>query len=190
MPGLDKIIARLNADTEAKCAEIAAEAEGSAAALLSAANDEVNAVIRAAAAEAEKQAEGIRARAKSAAALDRRRAYLSARLALTDGALEEAKARFVNAPAEEYFDTLLQLLKKNAPETGGALCFGKRDLARLPADLTSRLPQGVTLRPDPADIENGFLLLCGDIEINCTADALFAAAKEALRAAAAKELFG
>ncbi len=190
MPGLDKIIARLEADTAAACDAIADEARKNADALIAGANEEGNALIRAAEAAAEKQAEGVLARARSAAALESRRMKLAAKLSAVDGVIGEAKRRFVELPDQAYFDTLHTLLMKNAPEKGGVLYFGKRDLGRLPAAFAASLPAGVTLSRSPADIPAGFILKAGNIDINCTPDALFAAAREPLRAAASEALFG
>ena len=66
----------------------------------------------------------------------------------------------------------------------------ERDLRRMPADFIDKLGYGVKVSPVPAPIEDGFILKYGEIEINCTFQALFAAAEQELRSRANELLFG
>ena len=190
MSGLDNIIARIEAENEAQCDAVRAEGEARAAEVVAAADAEGRRNARSIAAEAEKQAAQLVSRAESAGALASRRALLAAKVALVDDVLAEARRRLAGLPADEYFKTMLSLALKNRQAGEGVLFFGARDLARLPADFSAALGEGISVSDAPAPIEDGFLLKYGDIEINCTLDALFAAAKDPLKACAGACLFG
>ena len=190
MSGLENIIARIEAENEAQCEAVAAEAADRAAQIVAAADTEGRETVRAAAAEAQKQAGQMVARAKSAGALAARRALLAAKVELVDEVLAEAKQTLASLPADRYFETLRALAVKNKQAGEGVLFFGEKDLARLPADFAGTLGAGISVSETPAPISDGFLLKYGDIEINCTLDALFAAARDPLKAGAGERLFG
>ena len=189
MPGLDKILARLNEECEAQCDSIRAAADEKAAQIVARAQTEGNAVIRAHEEAAEKQAGALIARAESAGALAARRDALRVKTELIEAVLAEAKQRLKEAPAPLYFARLSELVNKHTRGEAGELLLGAADLSRLPADFASSLPANVRLSETPAAIEDGFILRFGDIEINCTFNALFAAAHDELTLQAAKLLF-
>ena len=189
MPGLEKIVARLNEECEAQCASIRAAAEEKAEQIVARAQSEGNETIRSHEEAAKKQAAALIARAGSAGALAARRDALRVKTELVNGVLDEARLRLKEAPDEVYFDRLLTLVKRHAREEEGTLYLGAADLARLPAGFAAALPAGIRLADTPAGIEDGFLLRFGDIEINCTFGALFAAAHDELTLQAAKLLF-
>lgn len=190
MSGLDNIIARIEAENEAQCESVRAEAADRAARIVAEADTEGRETVRLAAAEAEKQAAQLVSRAKSAGALAARRALLAAKVALVDDVLAEAQHTLAALPADRYFETMLSLALKNRQAGEGVLFFSAKDLARLPADFAGKLGAGITVSDTPAPIKDGFLLKYGDIELNCTLDALFAAAREPLKAGAGERLFG
>ena len=68
------------------------------------------------------------------------------------------------------------------------------DLARLPAGFEDRLNKAVgrghiTVSKTPCDLPDGFLLVYGGIDVNCTFDALFEAEADALQDIAGGLLF-
>lgn len=188
MSGIEKIIERLNEECDVQCAEILSAAEEKAAAVTARAQAEGNETIRAYETEAQAKAAQTVTRAASAASLDDRRAALQVRAALVDETLAAAKSKLCE-DTDAYFAALRTLALRYARPQAGTLCFGKKDLARLPADFMRDLPAETTLSPEPAPIADGFLLKYGGIEINCTLDALFAAARDDLKLKAAQLLF-
>ena len=189
MSGLDKIIARLNEECDVQCAEILSAAAEKAASITARAQADGNETIKTYEAEAERKAAQTVARAKSAASLDDRRAALQVRASLVDETLEQAKRVLLDGGDEAYFAAMKTLAVRYAREEAGELVFGAADLARLPADFTEGLPANTVLSAEPAPIENGFLLKYGGVEINCTPDALFSAARDDLKLKAAQLLF-
>lgn len=190
MSGLDHIIARIEAENETQCEAVRTEAAARSAEIVAAADAEGREAVRAAAEQAEKQAEQLVSRAKSAGALEARRAKLAAKVALVDDVLAEARQRLAGLPDAAYFETMRSLALKNKQAGEGVLFFGARDLARLPRDFAQKLGTDISVSETPAPIADGFLLKYGDVELNCTLDALFAAAREPLRSGAAERLFG
>ena len=119
---------------------------------------------------------------------------ISLNQSLIGEAIEGTRASLEEAPDKEYFDTLLQLYKRFAQKGQGELRLNQKDLKRLPGDFLARLKQAVPeadmhISPAPADIESGFLLVYGGMDINCTFRAVFEDAADALRDAAGRLLF-
>ena len=190
MSGLDNILARLQEENEAQCARIAREAEERAAEIAAAAKADGEETVRAMEADAQKEAAQIEARARSAGAMNTRQALLREKIAMIDAVLDEAKNRLRALPAEAYFNTLAAVAVKNRQPGQGTLYLNAADLARMPADFSARLGDGITVSDTPLPIEDGFLLQYGSIEFNCTLRALFDAARDPLRAQAGEILFG
>ena len=142
----------------------------------------------------EQDAKDIRDRAESAAELAKRNQMLSFKQGLIGEAIEGARASLEDAPDKEYFDSLLQLYKRFAQKGQGEMRLNQKDLKRLPDDFLARMKQAVPeadmhISPKPSDIESGFLLVYGGMDINCTFRAVFEDAADALRDAAGKLLF-
>ena len=190
MSGLEKIIARLEAENEAACAEIAAGADARVSEILAEAQAKGNAAIREAEEDARRKAAALVSRAESAGALAGRRELLAAKVELVNEVLEAAADRLRALPADRYFETLAALAVKNRQAGQGVLYLGEADLRRAPESFRVALGDGISLSDTPAPIADGFLLKYGDIELNCPFDALFAAARETLKAEAGELLFG
>lgn len=190
MSGLEKIVSRLNEDTLRQCEEILASARQKAEAMVDAVQKEGNALIAEAEAEAEKKARAIASRAESRSQADGRKALLEAKVRLIDEVVSEAKMSLKNLSAENYFNALASLAVANKLEGTGEMRLSKADLQRMPTDFIDKLGLGIKVSPVPAEIEDGFILKYGDIEMNCTFDKLFQANKEELRLKASELLFG
>ena len=80
-------------------------------------------------------------------------------------------------PDKEYFDLLYQVFVNQNIQADGEILFSEKDKKRMPKDFTSRLNSAsdggkITLSQETAGIENGFIVRCGKIEINCTIDSI------------------
>lgn len=190
MSGLEKIVSRLNEDTLVQYEEILASARQKAEAMVAAAQKEGNALIAAAETEAEKEARRMESRAVSQSEADGRKALLEAKVQLIDEVVAQAKQSLKNLSTENYFNALASLALGNKLEGVGEMRLNKADLQRMPPDFIDKLGLGIKISPVPADIQDGFILKYGDIEMNCTFDALFQASKEELRLKASALLFG
>ena len=194
MTGLESILAQITGDAKQEAEAILAQGRKQAAATLEAAQAEAAERSREALAQGEADAAAIRERASSATQLQRRNRMLAFKQQLIQEALEAGLASLENAPDQEYFDALLVLAARYAPKGLSEMRLSAKDLGRLPASFAARLreavPQGeITLSPVPWDIGPGFLLVTGDIDINCTFRALFEDLRDPLRDTVGKLLF-
>ncbi len=190
MSGLDKITARLNEECEAECAAIADAASLSAANTLAAAETAAKRIIEDAKTKAQKEADRIISGAKSSASLNDRREMLQTRVDLIDEALKKAQWYLRSLNTEDYFKVLFSLAARSRQPGTGEMRLNAKDLERMPKSFLQQLGAGIKVSEQPCDIEDGFILVYGDIEMNCTFSALFASCREELKAKAADILFG
>lgn len=190
MSGIDKITARLLEECDAECASIEDAAALSAANTLAAAQTEAKRRIGEAEEKARREAERILAGARSSAELNERRELLKAKVGLIDEALQKAQWYLHSLNTEDYFKVLFSLAARSRQKGVGEMHLNEKDLARMPASFLQQLGAGIRISDVPYDIEDGFVLVYGDIEMNCTFSALFSASREELKAKAAEILFG
>ncbi len=176
------------------------EAASNAQAILNQANKEAEAILLSAKLEAEKKCAEIAAkseadvkdivsRAKSAAALLQKKAVLDAKQRIITNVIENAKNALLGLKDKEYVEIILRMVSKYAHNKPGKILFTADDKKRFPADFEATLnkflaeKQGavLTISEEAARIDGGFILEYGDIEENCSFEALFSAAKEDLQ---------
>ena len=187
MTGLDKmksqILDEAKAAAEGKIAEAKAQAEET---------------IRNAKEDAAKQTESIlhkskndvsnyQERLESSIDLQKRTKILAAKQEVIAGVLEKARAKVEAMEAGEYFSMLLKMVEKYALAQDGEICLCAADLARLPEGFeaeVSRIAQekggSLKLSGEGKQIKNGFILVYGGVEENCTINAMFDAKKDEL----------
>lgn len=178
------------------------EAQNDADAIISKATQEANGII----AEAKAKADSVKAeigaagqaktqdileRGKSAAELENRKTLLSTKQSIIKNVIEEAKVKLNSLTDDDYFAFLLKLLEKYKTDDKANMKLSSKDLKRLPNDFAEKISKigDITLSNEPATIKNGFLLIYGGIDINCSFDALFDDALEDLQDTAGKILF-
>lgn len=189
MSGLDNIISRLESDCDEQCRRILADGEAQANALLKNAEKESRAECEKIVEDARRQAELTEKKAVSASALAARRKVLEAKLEILDETLESAVHKLRKLDTPSYFAVLSSLVKKYSQKGEGVLFLSESDLARMPEDFPAKL-EHVSVSGTPADIPDGFILKYGDIEANCTFDAMLNASRDDLKATAGAILFG
>lgn len=194
MTGLESILSQIAGDGQKEAEEILGEARKKADEIAEEAKAKGAEQVRAVLKDGERRAQDIRDRAQSAAELEQRNQLLVFKQQLIGEAVDAARESLENAPDAEYFDTLLALYSRFAGEGQGELRLNKRDLDRLPDDFLARMRKAVpaaqvTISPKAYDIESGFLLVYGGVDVNCTFRAIFEDAYEELRDAAGRLLF-
>lgn len=192
--GLDRILEQIRADAEQKAGDAVAAAEQEVEALLQKAALEAEAEAAEIEAAGAAEAESLRRRAESAAAFSRRRALLAAKQTAIRSTIGAAKAQLHTLPDSEYFAVLLKLVQKYAADGDGEMRLNAADLGRLPADFEAQVNRAagrghITVSRTPCSLPDGFLLVCGGIDVNCTFDALFEAEADALQDIAGGLLF-
>ena len=112
-------------------------------------------------------------------------------------AIDKARESIAGLNDEEYFNVLEKLLRKNVQQGKGKICFSKKDLDRIPNGFEDRVKEIVAenqgelvIDKEPANIKDGFVLVYGEIEENCTLKALFDSNIDRIKDIANKQLFG
>lgn len=197
--GIEKIIDHIEAEAAAERAAIAAEAEAGCKEILAAyaktAETEYQKLVSAGAAEA-KQRIG---RLGSTAALEAKKQVLSAKQEMVNAAFDRA-AELLAGLSDDRYITLAAGLAAGASRTGcEKLAFSPADQARVGKAVTDAanalLRQAgktadLTLSPDTRGIRGGVIVINGDIETNCSIDALVSQHRNALSGKVAEKLFG
>ncbi len=190
MTSSEKILAGIAGEAKTEAEKITAEAEKQAAEITAAAKAEAESDAEKIKADAEKKAELIINSGKSSAGLLKRDTALNCRRELIEKALA-AVADAVNAYGDnDYFDFLLTLIKKERLNGKGEVYLSVKDKARDTAAFKSELSAlNLTLNDTFADINGGFILKYGDIQINGELSALIHEKRDMLTDELNKALF-
>lgn len=190
MTSSEKILAGIAEESKAQADKINSDAEKQAADIIAAAREEAESEAEKIKAEAEKKAELIINSGKSSAELLKRDTALNCRRGLIEKALITV-ADTVNAYGDkDYFDFLLTLIKKEKLNGKGEGYLSVKDKARDIAAFKSELSAlDLTLSDTFADINGGFILKYGDIQINGELSALIHEKRDVLTDELNKALF-
>lgn len=190
MTSSEKILAGIAEESKAQADKINSDAEKQAADIIAAAREEAESEAEKIKAEAEKKAELIINSGKSSAELLKRDTALNCRRGLIEKALNFV-ADTVNAYGDkDYFDFLLTLIKKEKLNGKGEVYLSVKDKARDIAAFKSELSAlDLTLSDTFADINGGFILKYGDIQINGELSALIHEKRDVLTDELNKALF-
>ena len=190
MTSSEKILAGIAEESKTQADKINSDAEKQAADIIAAAREEAETDAEKIRAEAEKKAELIISSGKSSAELLKRDTALNCRRGLIEKALNFV-ADTVNAYGDkDYFDFLLTLIKKEKLNGKGEVYLSIKDKARDIAAFKSELSAlDLTLIDTFADINGGFILKYGDIQINGELSALIHEKRDVLTDELNKALF-
>lgn len=126
-------------------------------------------------------------RAKSAAALQKKKNLLVAKQQMIQDVIDRARQSLYGLPPEQYFTMVLKMAAKYTLPQEGKIVFSKADLERLPARFQTALDEAVkkkgavlSISSETREIDGGFILIYGDVEQNCSFQALFEADQEKL----------
>lgn len=198
MSGLDKIVEEIDRQAREEASRILNEADEYCNEYMEKVKiqvaEEVDEFYKKAAAERKVYEE----KTISSGDFSRRNAILKAKQELINQVLEKAKEKMENLSDDAYFNILEQILRKNIQKGQGKICLSKKDLERMSDDFLDRINEiakeqsmesGLVLEKEPVDIKNGFVLVYGEVEQNCTFDALFAYKMDMLKDIANRKLF-
>ena len=190
MTSSEKILAGIAEEAKAQADKINSDAEKQAAEITAAAKTEAETEAGKIKADAEKKAELIINSGKSSAELLKRDTALNCRRELIEKALV-AVADTVNAYGDkDYFDFLLTLIKKEKLNDKGEVYLSVKDKVSNITDFKSELSAlNLTLSDTFADINGGFILKYGDIQINGELSALIHEKRDVLTDELNKALF-
>ena len=199
MTGIEKIIEHIEADADAERAAIIAEAEARCAELgaqyVLAEQSEYHRIIS----DGEKMAAQQKEHRASLAALEAKKQLLATKQELVQAAFERAAVLLSELPEDRYVALLARLASEAALTGSEQLAFSERDVSRVGKSVrdaaNDRLQRAgktanLTVSDDTRKIRGGVIVICGDIETNCSVDALVGQQRSALSAKVSETLFG
>ncbi len=179
MTGLDRIIEKILAEAQKNCDEILKQASAEVKEIITEARAKAKQESDKILTDAQKTAVRKQAVSKSTAESITRNRYLEIRNAILNDIISAAYLEIEKFSDEEYFAMLKKLCIKNVQTGECEMHLSGYDIGRLPDDFEMSINSeiyekgAVHISTTPADIENGFILSYGDIEINCTLKAVF-----------------
>lgn len=188
MAGIDNITKEILQEARDRADQIISEAQTKADQIRQDARDRAAAAAKEAQRAADADRNDLKKKTSSAAQMSERQMKLAAKQAVIDEVLQKAYERLDSQADDAYFDMIGKLVSANVRNEAGEICFGERDLKRLPAGFDTQVMKiakqkggslMVSKKSEP--IDNGFILKYGGIEENCTLSALFSQKRDALR---------
>ena len=196
MAGIEKITNEILSDAQSRADEILDQARKAADEELAKAEGENKELSDAAKERIDRAVADYGERVRSQCEQENKLSVLAAKQEVIDGVLEKAQAKLKAQDAPAYFAMLKKLLGTVVRAGEGEIALSKADLERLPADFLAGANEvaqakggSVKLAEAPADIDSGFVLRYGQIEENCSLQALFAENRDRLQDAVASILW-
>ncbi len=137
-----------------------------------------------------------KSRMLAAARMEMKKAYAQVKSRLVDAVFEKVKNLIISLPDKEYGDFIGDLIVKASESGDEEVVIGRSETRidqHLLKDVNRQLGPGykgnLRLASDRADIESGFILRRGKIQVNVSTEVLIAQGREALEVELAAELF-
>lgn len=195
MSGLDKILQYIEDEAKASANEMLTKANKKAGEIVAAAQAEAEKKQRSIMQDSELKIKDAVSRAESAALLQERKLILQAKQEIIKDVINRSMNSLLVLSDEAYFEAIKKMIQKYAIAESGQIIVNQKDKARIPtlfeSSLQAILPQGgsLTVSNETRNFSGGFILVYGDIEVNCTFEAIFAAAKDVLQDKVSSLLF-
>lgn len=196
MAGLDKIISQIAADAKAYETQVLEEAEKTAQECLEKGREQAAGLCQEITAKSREEIKNYHDRINSAADFQKRTALLKAKQEMIAQTIEKAYETLAGQETAAYFEVIHKMLRRFVLKRAGEIYFSQADLKRMPEDFEALIEQTaadrggtLSLMQEPKAIANGFVLVYGGIEENCTFRAVFDACKEMLQDQANEWLF-
>lgn len=176
MTGLEKIVNRIQLDSQNAIDGIKAKSASQCNFLIDKAESEAQAILSRSKAEAEQKYEDIINRAHSVSSLEERKIMLLTKQEIIKTMISNTRKNLLSLSDKKYFEIIYKLVEKYSKNSTGVISFNKTDLSRLPADFTKKvnaLSEGeISLNPESAKIDGGFILTYGGVDVNCSISTL------------------
>ena len=187
MTGLDKMKSQILDEAKKAAEEKISEANAQADEMICLAKEDAAKQTESIQKKAEEDVANYQERMVSSIDLQKRTKILAAKQEVIAGVLEKARAKVEAMEAGEYFSMLLKMVEKYALAQDGEICMCAADLARLPEGFEAEVSRiakekggSLKLSGEGKQIKNGFILVYGGVEENCTINAMFDAKKDEL----------
>lgn len=192
MKPLDRIINEITAEARAEAGRLIADAKEEAVKIKNHALSDAAEIEAEGEKKADEEYRRIIERAESAAKVSESRAALSEKQKIIGELISAAKEKAEELPTDEYFSLMLRLLDRYAAEKKhGEIILSEGDYDRITPPFKNALrKRKLHISDRTGDFKIGFILVYGDIEENCTLDALVEAEHERLSERVAEFMFG
>lgn len=189
MTGLEKILEHIKSDADSEAGKILDRANQEVQQLLDSSREEGARQVKILEEQSKAKYDSFIKQGESSALLRGRKMILEAKQDEIEKVIEDAKLSILELPDEKYFETILKMANRYALKQKGSILFSESDRNRLPSDFSNKLADvlkekegaELTISEDTRKIDGGFVLVYGEIEENCSLEALFSAAKEDLQ---------
>ncbi len=197
MSGLDKIVEEIHRQAEAEAVQILNKADEYCKTYM----EEVHKKVQEEVEEYNKKALTERTlyeeKTRSGGAFMERNSILKVKQQCISEVINEAQNKIRNLPAKEYFGFFEKILKTNVQPQNGIMKMSADDLKRMPDNFEENIKRiaetcggTLTVSRQPISVKDGFVLVYGEVEENCTLKALFDTNIDKLKDIANEALFG
>lgn len=180
MTGVENIVKSIEDDANKLAGKILDDAKLKAESIFKAANQKATGMSLDMTDKAEKIAKLTVERAKSSALIEKKRVILAEKSKIVSDTIDSAKKYLMNLPDCEYFDFLLKIFKNRVVKDNCILIFSEDDLNRMPDNFKLEISKlekenniKIEISKTARDFFGGFIISYGEIEENCTIEALF-----------------
>lgn len=125
---------------------------------------------------------------QSSSELAKKKELLKTKQEIIADILKKSADSLANMNTSDYFKLMERILTAYAQPEAGEICFSEKDLKRMPADFPAKANAianknggSLVISKETRPVANGFVLVYGMIEENCTISAMFDAKKEELQ---------
>ncbi len=188
MTGLEKIIQQILQDAQAKADACLAQAKAESDQIVADAKLKAEQEVADIQRKSDREVENQKRSAASANDLYRRTEVLKSKQEVIAQVIQTAYETVCGMDADNYFALLEKMVAKNIVGKDGIICFSEKDLNRMPVDFAEKIKElaknaggTLTISPQGRQIENGFILIYGGVEDNCTIKALFDAKQDEMQ---------
>lgn len=199
MSGADKLKEKIISEAAGQAEKVLAEAKKRAEEIVAGAQKQADVRKKLILEQAQLQAEERRRRARTIAELDARKALLGAKEELIEDTFRQALARLGALQSAELRDVLRPMLLAAAQSgkeeiivsAGGRELFTPEFIAAVNKALEEQGKQGgLILSDETREIQSGFILRSGEVEINNSFESILRMQRDQLEPEVAAALFG
>lgn len=130
--------------------------------------------------KSKKQIKFMEEKNKSFSEMKGKQIILQSKNDIINSVIKNAESEILNMNDDDYFNFILKLVNKFLSSKSAMIIFSNKDLNRMTYDFRNELialaenkGSQLTISSSGADISGGFIISYGEIEENCSLDALF-----------------
>ncbi len=197
MTGLEKIVDQILAEANTQAEQIIGQAQDEAKKIAAESDAETEKSVQDIQKKSEAKVKTLEERMHSSNDLYLRTQTLASKQKVISDVIERAYQKVCGMDQTTYFGMLEKMIRKYALPQSGEIYFSKTDLENMPNGFYNKIQEAatsaggtLTLSDEGKDIENGFILVYGGIEQNCTIRAIFDASRDEMQDTVHAILYG